>query len=813
MKSRNQLTRQVKTKIQQKRLQKINKAMGMNEDIVIISNQNTQLPIAKRHAAATVDSQQEGTILATLGSNPMTQTAQSSNYNYNHKDSIAVNSNTIPHISGILSTVLKGSTNSSYSDRESSHTQSKTRTTKSRTISGSSGEELSVGSISTMSTTSSSRTTRKMLDDSRMTTIDEGGEDLQAKRVLILTKFAVCLVGVVFICLGSLMIILNSNHFNEANDMCTNPDQNTLESHPELHFWQDCLFKTFPFESTDENENKNEIHCNCRKAKIDLSEYSGLVPSNVTVMIESMLSNWDMLELLYITDGQARFSVNLTSKSHYSAKYLKILHLSAVTINTITEDIDSWSNLEYLHCTRAHWQSWPENFEKINKLSYLHLWDVKYTDALPPNLCDMTNLRLLSIQQTPFSAISITQIPDCVAENLQMLQSVSFYFAKVNNLPPNLFRNANIREFAFIDTNVSLESLMTANPDVGGYSETFTWDFDNATFYQTLLNNEDYWNWDFGWNNDGETVYYLTESRICEQYWDYYGYRQYIPIKLLQFLNETKACENVCSQDSWQILVCSPFMHQNGVCDESCNSAECGWDGGDCNQLCFYNGTDSLLTSGAENNNGTCEIYSMFENGECNKECNTTYCSFDAGDCIELQLTNATYCNLQVINEAEAANESLASVNDSLCRTDWVGDGWCDQNCRSSEHCLYDSTDCECEENSCSEIYSFFSVVSSASVGDPTTVNNEEMCAFWDYLDALEENGQYSTLEDYSAALAQYRAENRTCDWVFNTLDINNSTEIDINEFIFATYDTFEISKIKAAQINCTSCLESQYGI
>lgn len=636
-------------------------------------------------------------------------------------------------------------------------------------------------------------------------------------------KVCVVLIGLFFICVGVLLILLNKHHFDTSRNLCTNPDMTELTKHPELHLWDQCLFQTMPYATIKQqingrsNTEDDEISCNCRKAKIDLSLFSSSVydnpqnKENVTLMIESVFKNWNMLELLYISDNTPRFSINLNKSSHYSAAKLSILHFSSFTVTNITNAIENWANLEYLHCTRSHWPVWPKNFNKINKLSYLHIWDMKYLDELPPNICDMHNLRALSINTNFYHNDGIKIMPDCIVD-LAMLHSVTFFFVDVTHMPISLFKQSKIVEISLIDSNVSLDTFIRSTN--GGYENADELPpilFGNLGYYNIYLkNNHDYYNWDFEYNLDDQTAIYLTESVICEQYITETNAHErgtldlnitFFPYKVKEFLNTTKACIGVC-EAGWKELACSPFRWQNGVCDQSCNVKECNWDGGDCNQLC---------------NTTECDIYSLFDNRICDQGCNSSYCSFDSGECISYFDVNDTYCNLDEISNVTSILASLnmtdsdrneAAIDSGLCDIDWIGDGWCDENCRQSKSCNYDLTDCGCQGTICSQIYGFFSIASSYSASDPSTaVSLEELCYFWNH---ITEN--FTTLRDFSPALDEWMRENRTCEYVFTRVDANNDSSIVLNEFIYSTHESFNLTQTKAKQINCT-CVSSDYGL
>ena len=641
----------------------------------------------------------------------------------------------------------------------------------------------------------------------------------------------ISVVGVAFIVFGAIIIHWNVSHFEKYEDLCSNPDSETKFTHPELLVWNDCSFKTYPFlgnsmDMDGERESSNKISCNCRQAKIDLSIFAYFEQDNVTKTIESLLTNWDMLEILFIFDNSPRFSVNLNSSDFYSAQYLRVFHFQAITIESFHNySIINWQNLEYFYITKAHFQYWPYNFEKyLNKISYIHLWDIMYLNRLPNNICQMSNLRAISINENLLKTGSgITTIPDCVV-NLQILQSIIFVSSGLNKLPIKLFSHPNMKEFVFKLTNISTLSFVTST-DGAGYKSAdeynFTIDYSNAvnytnySGYRQLVQDTGYWNWTFDVNPQSDTKYYFQSSIVCQQWdtwneWEYFD--KYMNPYLFNWLTDTDACEFVCDSDAYR-LNCFEHIWQNGVCDSQCNVKDCGFDGGDCNQLCNNNITQFYPN---------CSMYDMFDNGICDLGCNSSYCSFDFGDCITVDVGNGTYCNndidynltsqyswiTEMIDNTTSTNvsikvwDSIKAENyvSSLCVTSWVNDGWCDQNCRNIDSCNYDSTDCSCDvdETWCDDVYNYFSVAANAEIADDL-VNYDELCSIWDVLIGLG----YDELLPWS---------NLTCNQTFHDTDRNKDDFIDINELIYSAREFFSISDEKADQINCSVCLVSSFG-
>ena len=107
------------------------------------------------------------------------------------------------------------------------------------------------------------------------------------------TNIAIVSTGSIFTITGLIVMIVTVVHMSVSNELCSNPNTNTLESHPELKLWDQCTFQTLPFGS-----NSDELNCNCRQTDIDLSTLTinnDNERRNVSIMVESIFLNWDML--------------------------------------------------------------------------------------------------------------------------------------------------------------------------------------------------------------------------------------------------------------------------------------------------------------------------------------------------------------------------------------------------------------------------------------------------------------------------------------------------------------------------------------
>ena len=291
------------------------------------------------------------------------------------------------------------------------------------------------------------------------------------------------------------------------------------------------------------------------------------------------------------------------------------------------------------------------------------------------------------------------------------------------------------------------------------------------------------------------------------------------PYSIVEFINVTGACEFYCDS-SQGAIGCPPFSWQNGVCDSSCNTAECGYDGGDCNQLCNYN-YDHNLNGNHSNTTDSdvleCDIYSSFDNGVCDVACNNSYCSFDKGGCVTLQIDrNETYCNwnsnetlngtINIYNDYDDSDNNYGVINTSLCPTIWLADGWCDRNCWDAGRvCNYDFFDCQCDSDAvdspCNTIYGIF----VALWGDTSGVMQDDLCFLWDSLVALvtpADDIQNDETWQYILTL--------NCTQGWNEINENQDEYLTINEFVAYFYTYNGLTYEKAQQIDCMLCLGLQ---
>ena len=619
----------------------------------------------------------------------------------------------------------------------------------------------------------------------------------------IISSILIC-ISLLYLVFGIVFIISIFTHFSQSQQQCSNYNLNS-NKHFELNFWDQCIYKTYPFKSvnflSNNNNNEKSITCNCRQVKIDLSLFDSYDENytttgckngnNLCLMFESMLINWDMLEIIYISDNSssfgssskvARFSISLNDSSHYNSIYLKILHLSHVTINSLGISIDKWKNLEYLYISNAHFDQWPSTFDQLSKISFLKLQD-SYLQSLPSNLCSMKNLRAINIEQNFGYTGNDFQFTDCIV-NLNELQSIIVHFGNTNYLPTGIFSMPSLKEVGFMfDQSVGVDVFLNTINRSLSTEGTFTW------------------------NKPSDTTYSFLYSLMCTEMISGIGFTNSFDdlpnIDILkQFLNQTGACDEICSE-TFDSIDCHLFNWQNGVCDNECNVAACSYDGGDCNQLCQYNSPD-------------CNTIGLFNNGICDIGCNTSYCDYDKYECINFELNihfdnNLTYCNSNVAwDNNNLYNKSELTVG--LCKTDWVNDKWCDNNCRISDECFNDGDDCQCiqdtdNENFCQTLLDAIETLFGISETDNSIrITIDNICSLWTWLAGSQNSRQTDALnlESFLMEYYSFYIQFPNCTMAFEQLDINDDDYLVLSEMLGILDQEYGFTDNRASQINCS---------
>ena len=264
--------------------------------------------------------------------------------------------------------------------------------------------------------------------------------------------------------------------------------------------------------------------------------------------------------------------------------------------------------------------------------------------------------------------------------------------------------------------------------------------------------------------------------------------------QLLKFIQTFDPCYQPC--DSW---TCLNQYHTNGLCNEYCNNEACGYDGGDCNQLC------------------SCD-YNLWFNDQCDLNCNNSLCNYDFYQCDASRSSSLSDGNadanstcfeasINLNKNASNNNSNNSNITDSgnnediKCYTSWIDDSWCDSNCFVTE-CEYDGDDCSSDcVGHCQDAYTYM-IGYLANINQPNELMTmDEIC---DNIDIIK----------YISPNIDQGFENN-CSQLFDFYDTNNNSFIGFHEAIVATADGWGFQDLyyhaneKLQQVDCSQCMHN----
>ena len=311
-----------------------------------------------------------------------------------------------------------------------------------------------------------------------------------------------------------------------------------------------------------------------------------------------------------------------------------------------------------------------DSIGRIKKLKALHFGVINVNDRINENICQLINLHYFSIRLADF--MDGIDIPNCIGKNSKELRYFELTVSNDNALnsgfiTPDIYSLPHIRTIIIVFWPLNTTSFV-----------------DFESFNTNTIDNV-----------------WFSESTICDNYpgddnMTYLDFMAQNNSGLGDFIKQFDPCFKPCSNGYFS---CTGIDFQNGRCDDHCFDAACGYDNGDCNQLCECGDT-------------------LFDGHDiCNETCNTENCDWDLFRCV---------------NHSEPCYYNESNPNET-CYIGWIldDDSWCDDNCRYRESCLYDARQCRGCLGNCQIIYSM-AIEIIASIRDPVTlITMDELCDQW----------------------------------------------------------------------------------
>ena len=565
---------------------------------------------------------------------------------------------------------------------------------------------------------------------------------------------------------------LSINSTNIYDGIFLKQNQRTiLELHPELFLYDYCEFQVYPF-GTD---NHGYPLCDCRQYHSRRIKQDPLYKNKIITipdlqthfnidfidMLSGMLRNWKMLEKFawqdtekiyqYSNDNENGISYkpryfNFTNDMFIASK-MRVFQMTFTPNLYIDDAISNWRLLSFFEVrNNADFTvkyGLPSSFGTLSELRYFEISQMISVTEFPHQICNLNKLTALNMELT-----AIESIPKCIIE-LRELESILFGAAGfIHSFPIQLldneyFPNLEIVSAASSDA-LTLNTLIISN------------NFSNFTAFDAAFN----------YDPEKDTQYWFDHAGFCDDF-----YNELIPnnSKFYRWIKDESICVTACeiTGELWDIAACLNYLYQNGICDEQCNRNDCNWDGGDCTQIC------------------DCDPFQELGNGICNISCNTTNCQYDGGDCLPLGY-DPNHC-------VETYQLELHDCNES-----WIGDNWCDNNCRYVSQCGNDLEDCDdkhqdCKTGSeCGTFYAGFKLAANEYTND-NHIEQTEIDRWWDL-------GIAFGLFDGTSALYNKST-------VISYADANDDGIINLHEAIVMVHEELGISKAQARQIDCSPCV------
>ena len=607
---------------------------------------------------------------------------------------------------------------------------------------------------------------------------DDDSKQWQHKWI-IARQSALALLGSVYIVMGSLILVLFASFYPGAEEYCNNYYSKQMvndssNTNFEMIYYSSCSYQVYPLKHFVDSDifAKNEFYtpdiCDCRYLHKDFS-YDDYINYNFNYdHISAVLTNFNAMTQLSLSITSKLQTLSANDRIAITAKHLKSLRNARVLVfdSIFFDKIDSkLRNLELFKMNNHKCSQLPFiSFGKLTKIKNFDVGESLHLTNITNDICHWKEIRSFRITSTGFKLL-----PQCIADKWKQIKRIEIIATpNLVSIPKNVFKLPNLLMFIAVYSGIKYDGFEFTNKD-----NIDRYDFSLRKLF--LQQSED------------------NINAMCNNL-------DKVNNETLYFLKKFGACDKVCDLR----YQCTPYDWRDGVCDTGCDTQECGYDGGDCNQLCL---------------NQTCN-YNKWGNGVCDQECNNTQCDYDFGDCgivfgnsscFESKVKPSKWYYGNDTNDYDNSNSNFNSNSNSNydynydnnynqtyfdCPSDWLDDGWCDGNCYNNgdyhnDSCISEKSDCyQCPDlRKCYYIYNVI-ITNVAAIEEPIElVTLDELCSVWTYV-----------------SLASSKFNN--CSQAFEAADINNNQYVGFYEAILlVNHDLFQLSHKKVYQIDCSTCL------
>ena len=542
------------------------------------------------------------------------------------------------------------------------------------------------------------------------------------------------------------------------------------DQYAHLYAWEACKYKVYPF------GDATRTPCQCRNMIVTANHmeqwHDTLKMNNITdndalsKIFLSILKEYYMMETFYFDATEHGYTnvINLTNDLMVS-KNLKAFYLESMQFGYISDEMGyNWKNLEFFRIDFSH-VSQIINADSFSSMTQLKWFAVGRSGFDVNNLNWICNLQHLGkFGLSPF--IDNITVPDCINQLTQLQVIGNEYFSNIN---VNVLTSDNL--YLLDAFQISMQPQLLE---------------------QQLITMNSTGDYGYGNENDmfdiiGEKKLYLQFSYICDEFeadTDYFEQLYPLSYKLIE---ATQACTSVCDEsDVFAQRTCRPFWYHDGVCQDACHNQACGYDGGDCVQMCDFS---------------VCN-YTSLGDGICNDECRNKNCAFDYCDCFDINnindatddeqrqcyTYNATICDIKTDCQAFDKNNSKS----------WLTDGFCDDYC-NNEYCNYDNGQCLSCQGICQTFYTVFDIVANSDSEDDK-VSVFELCSHWTEFVVVVVGSQVSEIK-------------YNCSQFLTANDLNDDAQLNGYESVraafWATVEEDKALEEKSSQLNCSLCSPS----